>query len=1043
VGYEVVAELGRGGMGIVYQARQLSVNRTVAVKMLLPDAQVGSPRLARFQAEARAVALIQHPNIVQLYDVGEQDGRPFLVLEFVGGGSLRQRLGGVPQPPLYAAQLVEILARAIHAAHQRGVVHRDLTTGNILHTNDGLPKISDFGLAKIPADEGVPKTQSGAIIGTPSYMAPEQAGGKTHEIGKSVDIYALGAVLYELLTGRPPFRGESAVDTILQVLSDDPVPPKRLQPKVPRDLETICLKCLEKVAGKRYASALALAEDLQAFSTGRPIVARPISVLARGVKWAKRRPAVAVLLAALGFVAAVGVAAIVVLWQRAELAQLDARALAVAEGEARGQAQEALERAERTLYFASMNLSERAWQDHRLEDMEQSLTQCPGSLRRWEWHYFEGLLNTEQLLLDGKGRGAMAVSLRADGKRLATGYRDGTLLLWDAVDGRQLLQLPGHSGQVTAVAFSPHDHTLASAGTDRTVKLWNLETGKVGLELHHENEVFGLAFHPRLNVLVAATGIMRAPGRPGQLIVWNLDSGKRLNSFQDHQGTVNCVSYSPDGRFLASGGEDRLVLVREATTGEIRHRLSKEGTDSQRQRADSPRALAFNDASRPRGLVLKLHSGGILSLAFDASGRQLLTGSSNGQAILWDAETGKELHSLRGHEAAINSVAFSPSGKVAASAGYDRVIRLWSVETGREIRSYQGHRGEINSLAYGPQDTRLASAADDGTVRVWDATQSQESCLIRGMQDNVFGIAFHPNGQELATATGNLFNPTKPGEIKLWDIANRRLLRTLRGHHGGIGTVAYSPDGRWLCSGGADGMIKVWDAVHGEEVKTLRGHQGIIGRVTWSPDGRWIVSVSGHLLSPSKPGEVKLWDAATGLEKLSFAGHQASLTCVAFHPDGTRFATGGLDGTLRTWDMTSGQELRLLRVQQGGILAIAYSPNGHRLAAGTGEFFQPMNPGVIQVWDADTGESLHMLRGHSQQVSGIGFMPDGERLVSGSRDATVKVWDLQTGQLACSLRADSKYVTNIAISPDGKRIASANWDSTVNLWETRNPRLEP
>ncbi len=296
-GYEILAELGRGGMGVVYKARQLRLNRIVALKMILrTGAAADEVARFRFRIEAEAIARLQHPNIVQIHEVGEHEGRPFFSLEFVEGGSLQQKLQAAPQPPREAARLAETLARAMHAAHERGIVHRDLKPANVLLTPEGTPKITDFGLAKrLDAPDG--HTRTGVILGTPSYMAPEQAQGEAKTVTHAADVWALGAVLYEMLTGRPPFHGANTWATVAQVLTQEPVPPGRLQPAVPRDLDTICLKCLQKDPGKRYATATALADDCAAFLEGRPIMARPAGCWERAVKWARRRPATAALVA--------------------------------------------------------------------------------------------------------------------------------------------------------------------------------------------------------------------------------------------------------------------------------------------------------------------------------------------------------------------------------------------------------------------------------------------------------------------------------------------------------------------------------------------------------------------------------------------------------------------------------------------------------------------------------------------------------------------------------------------------------------------------
>jgi tetratricopeptide (TPR) repeat protein/tRNA A-37 threonylcarbamoyl transferase component Bud32 len=301
-GYEVLGLLGRGGMGVVYKARQTALKRVVALKMILAGEHAGSEQLARFRAEAEAVARLQHPNVVQVYEIGDRGGLPFFSLEFMEGGSLDRKLRGMPQPARETAELVRVLARAMHAAHQRGIVHRDLKPANVLLAADGTPKITDFGLAK-RLDDVSGRTHSGAILGTPSYMAPEQAGGRLRDVGPPADVYALGAILYEALTGRPPFLGESMLDTLEQVCGQQPVAPSRLQPKTPRDLETICLRCLRKEPARRYATAEDLAEDLRRFLDGEPIKARRVGSWERAAKWAWRRPAAAAAVA-LGVAAA-------------------------------------------------------------------------------------------------------------------------------------------------------------------------------------------------------------------------------------------------------------------------------------------------------------------------------------------------------------------------------------------------------------------------------------------------------------------------------------------------------------------------------------------------------------------------------------------------------------------------------------------------------------------------------------------------------------------------------------------------------------------
>ena len=320
-GYEILGKLGEGGMGVVYKARQQGLNRLVALKMIIGGSQVRDHHLARFRIEAEAVARLRHPNIVQIYDIGEVDGLPFVSLELLEGGDLKDQLAGTPQPGIRAALLVATLARAVHAAHEARIVHRDLKPSNVLLTADGVPKITDFGLAKrLESDDH--QTQTGDVMGTPSYMAPEQALGRNKDIGPAADIYALGAILYDVLTGRPPLKGETVVETLRLVINTDPVPPSRLVPRLARDLETICLKCLHKDPQKRYSTAEELAKDLDRYREGKPIKARPTPLWEHGQKWAKRRPVAATVLS-LGLVAFFGLFAGVIVYQHEARLQLE------------------------------------------------------------------------------------------------------------------------------------------------------------------------------------------------------------------------------------------------------------------------------------------------------------------------------------------------------------------------------------------------------------------------------------------------------------------------------------------------------------------------------------------------------------------------------------------------------------------------------------------------------------------------------------------------------------------------------------------------
>jgi hypothetical protein len=518
-GYEVVEELGRGGMGVVYKARHLRLGRVVALKMLLGGYIADREQRQRFRAEAEAVARLQHPNIVQLFEAGEYDAggepRPYFTLEFVEGGSLADRMDGRPLPPRQAAGWLEALAGAVHYAHTQGVIHRDLKPSNVLLTADGRPKVCDFGVAKLLSDSGE-KTLSGMILGTAEYMAPEQAEAKAAP-GPAADVYALGVILYEMLAGRPPFKGATALDTLSQLRAQEPVPPRRLQPRLPRDLETICLKCLAKEPGRRYATAAALADDLRRFLGGEPIVARPVGGAAHVVRWCRRRPALAAMAAALPLVALLGFGG--VLWQlrRAEAARQDAL---------RAGEDLRLERdeAERQAYRADVAAAASALGLHNAASARRHLDAAPEKHRGWEWRHFSSQLDAAQVVVRGHDGPVTAVAFGPDGSRLATASDDGSVRLWDAATGGEVAACPGRYASPDRLIFG--GGRLIFCAGDGNARSWDVRTGEL-LTLRGDGTAIIFLGHDEARGLVVA-------GTAGKAIyVWDSHTGKAVATLSD------------------------------------------------------------------------------------------------------------------------------------------------------------------------------------------------------------------------------------------------------------------------------------------------------------------------------------------------------------------------------------------------------------------------------------------------------------------------------------------------------------------------------
>jgi WD40 repeat protein len=638
-GYEILGVLGRGGMGVVYKARQTSLKRLVALKMILAGGHAGPADLARFRVEAEAVARLQHPNIVQIYEVNEAGGLPYFSLEYVDGGSLARQLAGTPMRARQAAELLETLARAVHHAHRREIVHRDLKPANVLLTRGGVPKVADFGLAKRLEAEGDHLTRSGAVMGTPSYMAPEQAEGKTKAIGPAADIYALGAILYEMLTGRPPFRAETPLDTILQVINEEPVSPRLLQSKVPRDLETICLKCLEKKPEQRYPSARALADDLRRFQNGEPIHARKLGVAGRAWRWAKTHP---------GY----SVTAVVVLLG-GSLIMLDY-----------------LQRLASFPDIPNFPVPKLPRPEPRPSVPLPKVVPAPVPTRAPQ------ALRT--------GRHVRAVSFSPDGKLLAAAGDGRVITLWRPANGSTAGTLRGHTDTVSGVAFRPDGQRLASASWDGTVRIWDVAGGRpVWTLADHGRRILAVAYSPDGKYLAAG-------GTGPAALVWEADTGKRVHFLPGHADYVTCVTFSPDGKRLATGSGDKMVRVWDAATGELRftfrgHRgrpadvaFSPDG--NRLVSADvNQQVMVWDPLTGEESNSFRGGNGEASSVAFSRDGKQVALAGWARTVQLWDATSGQARFQPLGHASFITGLAFDPDGRRLAAAGRDGTVQIWNL----------------------------------------------------------------------------------------------------------------------------------------------------------------------------------------------------------------------------------------------------------------------------------------------------------------------------------------------------------------------------
>ncbi len=952
--YELLDEIARGGMGVVYRARQQRLGRIVAVKVLAAGEFASAAARERFRTEAAAAARLQHPGIVAIHDVGEAEGLPWFSMELIAGGNLATLVREQPLPARQAAEYVRAIAEAVQHAHDHGVLHRDLKPSNILLDPESGPRITDFGIARC-GDAG-DITRTGEVLGSPGYTAPEQALGGTADA--RTDVYGLGAVLYHLLTARPPFQGPTLDAIVLQLREADPLAPRRLNPAVPRDLETICLRCLRKDPANRYATAREVADDLARFQKGEAIRARPISVLEKAGRWCRRHPGVASLLALLAVVAALAFAFV----DRAR--REEARAKVRAES-ASAQLRETNTRLADALDSSELD---RASDLFRAGDSAEALAPLMRIVRRNPAHPVAGprlasalwhgdfalplpppliafavveriqFFRDRRTLLVSTNQGTQTWSA-PDSQRLSEFERDTgrvraalspderTLVEWDANPGGNLCILEVATGRrrvppirhddwIHTVDFSPDGSRFVCARGFSTVQIFDTKTGApIGDPIAHPPDMLGAAFSPDGETIATCSG--------RTVRLWEGRSQNLLRESPAFSAGVRLLQFSPDGRWIAAASADGMV-----------------------------RLLATVDAQFA-GTPMR-HSDRIRTIAFSADGALVLTASDDHTARVWSVPGGEPLALSMRHGDAVNSAVFSPDGARIATTSRDNTARVWDVLTGLPLSQPLRHFEQPHCAVFAPDGATLFTGGADGMVQRWDLRAGTSG----------------PLESERAESSADQLS---------------READTLRRLHiapdSPVASVRVSPDGRTVLTAthSPGNVAQLWDAATGQPLGSAMRHNDDVLAAEFSPDGALVATAS-------EDNTARIWDARTGARISPDLRHTRTVAAVAFSPDSRRVATASWDGTARIWDARTGAPLARALTHDDYVTDVQFSPDGHRIATASRDR-------TVRVWDAASGQPLTEPLRHAAPVVRVRFQPDGQRIVAGSADGTQRIWD--------------------------------------------------
>lgn len=1061
--YQLLREIGRGGMGTVYLAERADdVHRKpVAIKLVWPGYD-SAEIFNRFRQERHILAELDHPNIARLLDGGTTDeGWPYVVMEYVAGEPITHYCNQRKLSVTERLQLFQQVCAAVSYAHRNLVVHRDLKPSNILVTRDGVAKLLDFGIAKIldPAlrPEALSLTNTGLQAMTPEYASPEQARGET--ITTTTDVYSLGVMLYELLTGHQPYRFSwRTLHEVLRVIAEqEPLRPSQVSQSgsVPRavasgldteiasptvtasgtepttfnnaqentpdklrrrlqgDLDNITLKALRKEPEHRYSSVELFAEDIANHLEGKPVIARTPTVTYRINKFVRRNK-VSVAFAA--FVVMVLVASIIFVGRQWRTDGARARENLHAQ------------------YAARMNQAVQERENFNVEGIREAVETYlpkPGEedLRGFEWRYLWRWGNRNLLTLTHNvpnGDGTRAYFIKNDTVAITqgNGYTDGIFKVWNAETGKLLSELPRGPNLPRSVLCGDEAGNVVQEIEKQSFKIWQPDTGKeIASVTHNLSPITRCNLDmsdPRRRLFTAS--------EDGTIAAWEM-TGKLLFSFKTSVPITFLVAEPKRERLIVSVDDKRLELWNLAT-----RRLISSFDDLvpfQVNSLDDAFGSFILSPNQTRVAIWHdwLTGHELHRFEFDSSfggkfyfrGKRLFNYGTSASVQVRDFVTGHRIAELNGHQEFIHSLTVNPQETIAATAGADRTVRLWDLQTYKQLGVIPAHDREVMSVSFSNDGRKLITGSQDRAAKIWDVASLLVPDKLEGHTDHVLSVAFSPDSRRLAT-TG------QDRTVKLWDADTGKLLHTMTGHQHDIFTVAFSPSGDRIATGSEDLTVIIWDANTGAQLCELNHFTRRPRAVAFSPDGKLLAIGCDYRDTINTDDRmIRILDATSYRELAIFRGHKDDVVSLDFSPDGKTLASGSWDGAVKLWDVATGLELATLRGHTDSVWSVRFSPNGRRLATGSKDR-------SVKLWDSATARELQTMKTHSDEVFSVAFSPDGRRLASASNDHTVKLWDTATGRDLATFRDHADQVWSVAFSPDGRTLASGSWDKTVRLY---------